>query len=53
MFKNCIKLKLSILEQDLLNPNLLSDTFMIESTLSSLLDGKTNVIALASHPSHR
>ena len=46
MFKDCITLKL-------LNPNLFSDAFIIESSLSQLLDGKTNVIALASHPSGR
>ena len=53
MFRYCIKLKLSILVYDLLNPNLFSDAFILESTLSWLLDGKTNVIAFASHPSGR
>ena len=50
MFSDCIKLKYSILEYDLLNPNLFSDAFIPESTLSQLLEGRTNVIAFASHP---
>ena len=53
MFRDCIKLNLSILEYDLLNPNLLSDAFILESTLSWLLYGKMNVIAFISHPSGR
>ena len=32
--RDCIKLKFSILEYDLLNPNLFSDVFIPESTLS-------------------
>ena len=53
MFRDCIKLKLSILEYDLLNPNLFSDVFILESMLSQLFEGKMNVIAFASHPSGR
>ena len=51
MFRDCMKLKLSNLNYDLLNPNLFSDAFILESSLSQLLEGKTNVIAFASHPS--
>ena len=51
MFRDCIKLKLSILEYNLLNPNLFYDAFILESMLSQLLDGKMNVIAFVSHPS--
>ena len=51
MLRDCIKLKLSILKYDLLNPNLFSDAFILESMFSWLLDGKMNVIAFASYPS--
>ena len=53
MFGDCIKLKLLVLEYDLLNYNLFSDTFILESMLSWLLGGKINVIVFASHPSGR
>ena len=49
MSRDCIKLKLLILEQDLLKPNLFSVVSISESTFSLLLDGRTKVIALVSH----
>ena len=53
MFRDCIKLKFSVLEYDLLNLNLFSDAFIPELMLSQLLEGRTNIIAFASHPSGR
>ena len=50
MSRDHIKLKLSILEYDLINPN---GIFILESTLNWILDGKMNVIAFASHQSGR
>ena len=44
MFRDCIRLKLLILEYDLLKPNLFSRASMMESTLSLLLDERTKVI---------
>ena len=53
MYRDCIKLKSLILGKDLLKPNLFSVASMMDSTFSQLLDGRTKVIALASHPSGR
>ena len=51
MSRDSIKLKLLILEYDLLKPNLFSVASIMESTFSQLLDGRTTVIALTLHPS--
>ena len=50
VFTDCIKLKLFIFEYDLLKPNLSSGASVLGSTLSSLLDGRTKVKAVASQP---
>ena len=50
IFKDCIKLKVFIFEYDLLKPNLYSGASIMGSIFSLLLDGRTNVIALASQP---
>ena len=49
MSRDCIKLKLLILEYDLLKPNLFSVASIMESTFSPWFDGRTKVIALALH----
>ena len=49
--RDFIKLKLLILEYDLLKPYLFSIVSIIESTFNLFLDGRTKVIALALHPS--
>ena len=49
--RDCIQLKFLTLEKDPLKPNLFSVVSIMESTFSLLLDGRTKVIALASHPS--
>ena len=50
IFRDCIRLKLLILEYDLFKPNLFSGPSIMESRLSLLLDGRTKVMAFASHP---
>ena len=50
IFRDCIRLKLSIFEYDPLKPNLYSDSLMMDSTFSLMLDGRTKVIAFVSQP---
>ena len=49
MSRDCIKLKLLILEYDKLKPNLFYMASIMESVFGQLLDGRTKVKALASH----
>ena len=51
IFRAYTKLKFSILEYDLLKPNLFSDALMLESMFRQLLEGRMNAIAFASHSS--
>ena len=51
MSMDYIKLKLLILEYDLLKPNLFSVASIMESTFIQLQGGRTKVIVLALHPS--
>ena len=53
IFRDCIKLKLFIFEDELLKYNLYSGASMVGSTFSLLLDGQTKFIAFASQPLDR